>query len=258
MTAPLRLGHIDLSFHAASAAVVQAVLLEHGVAVALSTAPHEAMFQALGRGAVDLMVSAWLPASHGGYIAPMREQVRELTVLYRPYCIWGVPDYVPEELVASVDDLLRPEVLARMERTIQGINPGAGISRFSAAMVDAYGLAEAGYRFRPGSEEDCFGTFEHAVAQRRWLVVPLWSPQFLHHRHRIRALREPRGMLGGTDAATLIVRRAAECRIGDAALRALAGLHLGNAVVTELDHQIRVEGRAPLAVAQAWLGRQRG
>jgi ABC-type proline/glycine betaine transport system substrate-binding protein len=37
-------------------------------------------------------------------------------------------------------------------RLIRGINPGAGISRFSAAMVVEYGLGAAGYEFRTGTE----------------------------------------------------------------------------------------------------------
>lgn len=239
MKPTIRLGHIDLSFHAASAEVVAALLRLHGHEVEIMKAPHERMFELLGRGEVDVMASAWLPASHEKYLAPIRDRVRELTVLYEPYCIWGVPDYVPEDVLASVDDLRKPEVLARMRRTIQGINPGAGISRFSAAMVEAYGLAELGYRFRSGSEEECFGTFERAVAAGEWVIVPLWHPQFLHARHRIRALHEPKGMLGGRDAATLVMRRDAEPRLEAATIRALEGLYLGNDVVTAIDARLQ-------------------
>ncbi|TFW29212.1 glycine betaine ABC transporter substrate-binding protein [Duganella callida] len=235
----IRLGHIDLSFHAASAEVVAALLRLHGHEVQMLKAPHEKMFEMLGRGEVDVMASAWLPASHEKYLAPIRDQVRELTVLYEPYCIWGVPDYVPEEVLASVDDLRKPEVLARMRRAIQGINPGAGISRFSAAMVEAYGLSELGYRFQSGSEEDCFGTYERAVAAGEWAIIPLWHPQFLHARQRIRALHEPKGMLGGQDAATLVMRRDAEPKMDAATVRALEGLYLGNDVVTAIDAQLQ-------------------
>lgn len=231
----IRLGYIDLSFHAASAEVVAALLRLHGHEVQMLRAPHETMFEMLGRDEVDVMASAWLPASHEKYLAPIREQLRELTVLYQPYCIWGVPDYVPAEVLSSVDDLRKPEVLARMRRTIQGINPGAGISRFSAAMVEAYGLSQYGYHFRSGTEEECFGTYERAVMAGDWLVIPLWHPQFLHARHRIRALLEPRGMLGGQDAATLLVRRDAEWKMAPATIRALEELYLGNDVVTAID-----------------------
>lgn len=235
MTDILRVGHIDLGFHDASARVVEQILRDHGHAIARSAAPHEAMFERLGRGEIDMLVSAWLPASHGGYLAPMRDAVEAITVLYEPYCIWGVPAYVPEDQVAAVADLMRPAVLERMTRRIQGINPGAGISRFSARMIDAYGLAQHGYAFHTGSQEECFSTFERAVAEGRWVIVPLWHPQWLHARHAIRALAEPLGLLGGTDKATLIVRKDALPRIAPAALTALRTLHLGNAAVSRLD-----------------------
>lgn len=231
----IRVGHIDLSFHDAASRRVEEVLIAHGHEIERSAAPHERMFDQMRQGMVDVLVSAWLPASHGAYLAPFEHEVSKLTVLYEPFCIWGVPDYVPESEVAEVADLLRPTVLQRMERLIQGINPGAGISRFSQAIVEQYGLDEAGYHFRSGTEEDCFGRFVRAVDEKRWVVLPLWHPQWLHHRYTIRALAEPRGLLGGKDAATLIVRKDAEARIGNAALNDLKTLHLGNAKVSELD-----------------------
>jgi glycine betaine/proline transport system substrate-binding protein len=71
------------------------------------------------------------------------------------------------------------------------------------------------------------------------VVIPLWHPQWLHHRYRIRALDEPKGLLGGRDQATLIVRLDAEALIGEDALAELAALHLGNARVSELDDVMR-------------------
>jgi glycine betaine/proline transport system substrate-binding protein len=239
MSEPIRVGHIDLSFHDASALAVERVLQDHGLEVARSAAPHEEMFRRMGRSEVDVLVSAWLPASHGAYLAPFEDDVVKLTVLYEPYCIWGVPDYVPEEAVGEIADLLQEPALARMERLVQGINPGAGISRFSRSIIEEYDLAQAGYEFRTGTEADCFGRYMKAVEEHRWVVVPLWHPQWLHARYRIRALREPKGLLGGQDRATLLVRKDALPKIGGAALTELGRLHLGNAHVSELDNDLQ-------------------
>ncbi|OON64510.1 glycine/betaine ABC transporter substrate-binding protein [Massilia sp. KIM] len=256
MKAPITLGYIDLSFHAASAAVVREILEEHGHAVTLRAAPHEAMFRLLEADAVDLVSSAWLPASHGAYLAPSLDKLEKLGALYEPYCIWGVPDYVPADVVASVDDLKKPEALARMDRRIAGINPGAGISRFSQAMIQGYGLDAHAYRFEAGDEASCFDNFRRAVDEGRWLVLPLWHPQFLHQDYRIRALEEPKGMLGGRDAATLVARKAILPSIAPRALERLRGLYLGNAAVSGLEHAIRVRGLAPQTVAREWLARK--
>ncbi|KAJ8138943.1 hypothetical protein OY671_007845, partial [Metschnikowia pulcherrima] len=122
---------------------------------------------------------------------------------------------------------------------IQGINPGAGISRFSKAIVEQYGLSAVGYHFETGTEADCFGRFEQAIAAGTWVVIPLWHPQFLHHRHRIRALDEPKGLLGGVDQATSIIRRDAEESIGSECLAALGRFRLGNARVSALDDALQ-------------------
>ncbi|WP_323144382.1 glycine betaine ABC transporter substrate-binding protein [Massilia phyllosphaerae] len=251
--ATLRLGYIDLSFHAASASVVQAILERHGHEVELSAAPHEAMFQRLQAGEVDIVASAWLPTSHGEYLAPLQKKVEKLAVLYEPYCIWGVPDYIPQDVLASVEDLKKPEVLANIDKFIDGINAGAGISRFSSAMIDAYGLDRYGYRFYAGSEASSFTKFKRAVANKRWLVIPLWHPQYLHHDYRIRALEEPKGLLGGTDQATLVARKGVLPKIAPSALAELRILHLGNAVLTDLEHATQVEGITPLQAATRWL-----
>jgi glycine betaine/proline transport system substrate-binding protein len=118
-----------------------------------------------------------LPASHGVYLEPFAAETQTLGVLCEPYCIWGVPDYVPAGAVDQATDLLRPEVLARMERRIQGINPGAGISRFSRAIVERYRLGNVSYHFEHGSEADCFGAFERVVSAGLWVVIPLCHPQ---------------------------------------------------------------------------------
>lgn len=234
----IRVGHIALSFHDAAAEQVELVLRSHGHDIERHAAPHQAMFAALGRGEIDVLVAAWLPWSHGPYLAPIEDQVRKVAVLYEPYPIWGVPDYVPAE-VASIPDLLAPLALERMERLIQGMAPGAGISEMSPRAVTTYGLAAAGYHFENGTEDDCIGRFVDAVAERRWVVMPFWHPQALHKRFRIRRLQDPALVLGATDNATVLVRRDAEPLIGEAALADVARLYLGNPLVSDLDAALR-------------------
>ncbi|UXH77251.1 glycine betaine ABC transporter substrate-binding protein [Roseateles amylovorans] len=253
--APLRIGVIDLSFHAASSGVVAALLRRDGIPFEFRHAPHEALFGLLANDEIDLAISAWLPGSHGAYIQPFEDQLVKLGVLYQPYAIWGVPDEVPVQEVEAVADLLKPAVVARMRKTIQGIGPGAGISRFSREIMDAYRLGEVGYEFRNGSLQDCVGAFESAVQAQQWVVVPLWHPQFLHNRHRIRALREPLGLLRGQDEATLVLRRSALSRVPARTLNWMRRISLGNAVVAALDDQISRGGLTPEGAAADWMAR---
>jgi glycine betaine/proline transport system substrate-binding protein len=251
----LRLGVTDLSFHRATAAVVTQVLQRMGFHVQRRYALHEDNFAQLGAGGIDMLASAWLPHSHGVYLAQVQQQVavRELGVHYRPYALWGVPEYVPEAEIASIEDLLKPAVRARMHPSIQGIGPGAGITRFSLKVMQRYGLQEAGYRFRTGSEADCVAAFERLVVAGEWGVVPLWQPHFLHHRYRIRELKDPEGLLGGEDRAVLLVREDRMGLLTAEQVQVLANLRLSNAIVAELDYAINRLNKTADQAASDWL-----
>jgi glycine betaine/proline transport system substrate-binding protein len=152
-----------------------------------------------------------------------------------------------------VADLRRPGVAAQMNKRIQGIGPGAGISRFSREIARAYELDQLGYEFHNGSLQECVAAYEAAVARKEWVVVPLWRPQFLHKSHSIRELEEPRGLLRGNDQATLLLRKDASALVPPSALAILETLALGNDAVAALDHAVSVEKVAPLEAARRWL-----
>ncbi|PZW77413.1 glycine betaine/proline transport system substrate-binding protein [Pseudomonas sp. 2848] len=250
----VRLGVTDLSFHHATAAVVALVLQRMGFVVKRSSAPHERNFERLREGAIDMLASAWIPSSHGLYKAQVEEQVatRELGLHYTPYALWGVPDYVPESMVASVEDLLDPSVSARMHKQIQGIGAGAGITRFSLKMMVDYDLVSAGYSFRTGTQEQCVAAYEQLVREGKWGIVPLWHPQFLHHSYRIRELKDPKGLLGSVDRAVLLARDDRLSGFSAAQLQVLDNIRLDNTIVAELDHAINRCGASPDEAARAW------
>jgi glycine betaine/proline transport system substrate-binding protein len=247
-------GNIALSFHAAAAGVVKATLERWGHATAECEAPHEEMFAMLGRGEVDMLVTAWLPASHGRYFDPLEHDLLKLGLLYRPYCIWGVPDYVSPSRVGGIEDLARPEIAKSFLKRVQGIGEGAGISRFSRAILREYALDVRGFHFENGTLADCANAFEDAVAKGENCVVPLWHPQFLHHKHKIRALRDPKGLLGGVDDAFLVIRKEAAARLDESEIYALHSLTIGNAALAGMDHAINREGKSARQAAEEWLG----
>jgi len=252
----VRLGVTDLSFHRVTAALIAALLTHMGFTVERRYAPHAENFERLRDDQIDLIASAWIPFSHGEYKRRVEEVVptRQLGLHYEPYALWGVPDYIPATDVSEVADLLKPAVQARMRKRIQGIGPGAGITRFSLKMMEEYGLTAAGYEFLTGSQEACIGAFESAVKEQEWAVVPLWWPQFLHHRHRIRELKDPKGLLGGVDRAVLLAR---EDRLQQlftpAQVAVLDRVRLSNQIVSALDYAVNREGKNYDEAAAEWL-----
>lgn len=255
MSEKIRIGVTDLSFHHLTASLVATILKGMEFDVERVYSPHEENFKKLKAGEVDLLASAWLPSSHGGYKADTEEVVSliELGLHYEPYALWGVPDYVPVEDVAEISDLLKPEVIEKMKPTIQGINPGAGITRFSIKMMDEYGLNNAGYQFYPGSEEDCFSAFEQAVKNKEWVIVPLWKPQFLHYKYNIRGIKEPKGLLGIVDRAVLLLREDKKNLFTKEQIQSLDSLRFSNAIIAELDYKVSREGAILDEVTKEWL-----
>lgn len=251
----LTVGNISLSFHRAAAAVTRRILEDAGHEVRTIEAPHQQLFALQASGEIDVLVSAWLPSSHGEYLAAYRDDVHVLDPHYEPYCIWAVPPYVPADAVSEVADLARPDVVTRMTKVIDGINPGAGISRFSAAMVKEYGLDRHGYTFQPGTEHSFVNRVERGIAEREWFVIPIWRPQYLNLLHGLRPISEPKGLLGGVDAASPIITDRAMGITAPEALERLRNLHLGNEGVEAIDKLINVDGLTPLDAADRHLRR---
>ena len=255
MSQKITIGVTDLSFHHVAASLVTHFLTDMGFEVDRVYAPHENNFQRLKTSETDMLISAWLPSSHGGYMADV-ETVRpviELGLHYEPYALWGVPDYVPAEDVSEVNDLLKPSVVEKMKSQIQGINPGAGITRFSIKMMDEYGLSKAGYTFSPGTEEECFSAFEEAVEKKQWIVVPLWKPQFLHYKYKIREIQEPKGLLGIVDKAVLLLPEDKKSLFTEKQLETLDSLRFSNEIIAELDYKICRENQPIDQVTREWL-----
>ncbi|MDG3088565.1 glycine betaine ABC transporter substrate-binding protein [Vibrio hannami] len=255
MAKKITIGVTDLSFHHTTASLVANVLTDMGFEVEQVFSPHQENFKKLKSGEVDMLSSAWLPSSHGIYKADVEEKVSliELGLHYEPYAHWGVPGYVPEDEVSEVADLVKPEVADKMISKIQGINSGAGITRFSIKMMEEYGLSDAGYEFFTGTEDDCFNAFENAVANEEWVIVPLWKPQFLHYRYDIREIKEPKGLLGIVDRAVLLLREDKKDLFTDEQVRKLDSLRFSNDIIAELDYKVCREGQARGDVTRDWL-----
>ncbi|KAL1914512.1 uncharacterized protein VTP21DRAFT_8226 [Calcarisporiella thermophila] len=246
-------GRIALSFHLVSGEVVKNVLQQLGYDVEVQTASHEEMFERQRSGDIDILIG-WLEGSHGKYLDAYRNESIVLPgPVYQPYCIWGVPEYVPEEAVQSVSDLLKPEVAEKMAKCIQGINPGAGISRFSQEIIKDYGLDHLGYFFQPGTEEQCFGALENAYLTKQWLVIPLWHPQFLHQTYKIRPLKEHKRLLRGVDQAQIIIHKSAAHKFSQKAIDVLSRIQISNQGVTYMDYLYNRKGLSVPQAAQKWI-----
>lgn len=248
------LGAINISFHGVVGAVVQEVLEKLGHSVEVVNAPHDQMFQRLGAGEADLLAAAWMPGTHSHLFNPIQDRLERIATVYRNARLyWAVPAYVPQSAVASVEDLLKAEVAAKMDKTIRSIGPSAGLSVRSLKMVPEYDLDRAGYQVVPGDTAEWVRNFREAYQAQRWLVMPLWQPHFLNRTHQVRILADPRQVMGSADDAVLVASRAFVARIAPRTAAALRRIDIGLDGVTEMDLAVNVNGRSVRQAAQDWL-----
>lgn len=250
----IRLGQIGLSFYAVVGSIVQEVLEQQGYTVEVTTGNHGEIFPKLGAGEVDILAAAWLPDGH----APLYEKVKDVTFvigdLYSDARLyWAVPDYVPAASVRSIEDLKKPDVAARMDKEIRGIGATSGLMVGASKIREAYGLGAVGYAVIPGDAKDWIANFRQAVGERRWMVMPLWQPQWINAAYNVRALEEPKGIYGKGDTAVLLGHETAKSKLTPHTLERLANLNLSVEAVTQMDLWVNVDSLTPRDAAKKWL-----
>jgi len=248
------IGHVNLSFYEATAAVFQNVLERSGYNVAMKKGPHSVMYPLLSEGEFDLFVAAWLPNTHQQYWEEYSKDLTLVTPLYSDAKLfWAVPEYVPESAVKSVADLAKPEVAAKMEKTIRGPGADSGLMMRSKKLMEHYGLSKAGYELSPGKAKDWIDAFNANIEAKNWFVMPLWQPQYLNKVADLRILEEPENILGEADTAWLVAHKSANAKIPRHIFDILKRMEFTVKWITELDYLVNVEGFSPREAARIWM-----
>jgi glycine betaine/proline transport system substrate-binding protein len=162
-------------------------------------------YQGLATGSIDIMLMSWQPGTHEDYINKVGPDVVNLGLLYTHARLgWVVPNYMPESEVSSIADLAKPEVRDRLDGTITGIDPGAGLTRLSKKAIDEYGLD---YELQISSGAGMTAALDRAIRRNEWIVVTGWSPHWKFGAYDLRYLDDPRGVLGSFERVHAVARK---------------------------------------------------
>lgn len=163
-------------------------------------------YQGVAEGDIDLMMMAWLPQTHADYWERVGQDVINLGILYGHAKLgWAVPTYVPEDVLGSIEDLKKDEVKEKLDGTITGIDPGAGLSRLSKKTVEEYGLEDYHVQFSSGA--GMAAALDRAIKRDEWIVVTLWNPHWAFGAYDLRYLEDPKGTLGQAERIHVIARK---------------------------------------------------
>lgn len=164
------------------------------------------LYQGVARGDLDTMMMAWLPQTHADYYAKVKDKVETLGTVYDGAKLgWVVPDYIPADQIGSIEDLKKEDVQKKLSGTIQGIDPGAGLTRLSEKAVKDYGLD--GYKLQISSEAGMLTTVDRAMRGEKWFVATAWSPHWMFGKHKLRYLDDPKKSLGEAEHVDILARK---------------------------------------------------
>ena len=167
-------------------------------------------YPSVARGDLDLMLMAWLPGTHRDYWGKVRDQVLDLGPMYSGRLGWIVPDYVPREVISSINQLQNPQLAARFGGRVQGIDPGSGLNQASLKALKQYGLTSM--ELVASSSAAMAAVLAQAIEEQRWLIATSWTPHWMFARFKLRFLSDPKGSFGGTERIHAVARQGLDQR----------------------------------------------
>lgn len=196
----VKIAYVEWDCAAASTNLVKAVLQEKmGYDVEIIPVAAAAMWQAVGTGDVDGMVTAWLPVTHADYLKKVEDKVENLGPIVGGAKLgWAVPSYVKAESIADLN-----KYADKFDNKIIGIDPGAGLMRLSEQAVKDYGLK---LELMEGSGATMTAALDTAIKNNEWVVVTAWSPHWMFGKWDLKYLDDPKGVLGGEEHIDTVVR----------------------------------------------------
>ena len=171
------------------------------------------VYTGVARGDLDIGLEAWLPLTHEAYWDKFSTEIIFLPMYEDARLGWAIPDYIPEDVLSSVEDMGKSEVKKNLKNQIVGIDPGSGLMQHSELMIQEYPSLK-GYTLIPGSDAMMMGALKRAIQRNEWIVVTNWNPHISFAAFSkeqggpgLRYLDEPKKILGGEEFVGVIVGR---------------------------------------------------
>jgi glycine betaine/proline transport system substrate-binding protein len=161
-------------------------------------------YQGVAQGDIDVMLMSWLPTTHANYWDKRQKDVVSLGILYDHARLgWVVPTYMD---VSSISDLKSEGMADKLDGTITGIDPGAGLTQASEKTIKEYGLGDM-YNLQTSSGAGMTAALKRAVRNEEPIVVTGWSPHWKFGAYDLKYLKDPKGTLGGLERIHAVARK---------------------------------------------------
>lgn len=150
------------------------------------------MWQGVATGKLDMMVSAWLPVTHGEYWEKNKDKVVDYGPNYSGARIGLiVPEYVTAKSIADL------KADPGYNHKIVGIDAGAGVMIAADKAIKDYDLT--GYKLQASSSAAMTAELARAYTKQQPIVVTGWAPHWLFAKWKMRFLDDPKGDFGAAE-----------------------------------------------------------
>ncbi|MFD7300394.1 ABC transporter permease/substrate binding protein [Streptomyces pharetrae] len=200
----ITIGYIPWDEGIASTYLWKEILEQRGFDVTTTQYAAGPLYTGLATGQVDFQTDAWLPTTHAEYWKKYGDQLDDLGKWYGPTSLeLTVPAYMKD--VNSLDDLKKHA--GEFGGKIVGIEPSAGMmGLLKSKVMKEYGL-EGAYDVVDGSTPAMLAELKRAYAQKKPVVVTLWSPHWAYSDYDLKKLADPRGAWGAGDGVHTLSRK---------------------------------------------------
>lgn len=166
-------------------------------------------YPAIANGDLDIMLMAWLPATHADYVKTYGNDLVDYGALYTDAKVGlAVPGYVCQAGVRSIPDLARSA--ERFGNVIEGIGPDAGISGMTRRSLTpgGYDLEAAGFRIDYTSDDRMHRRVDQAIQANDWIVFTAWQPHWIFGKHPdLCFLDDPKRVYGAAESVHAVARK---------------------------------------------------
>lgn len=155
------------------------------------------MWQGVATGKLDMMLSAWLPVTHGEYLAKNKDNVVNYGSNFKDAKIGLiVPEYVKAN---SIEDLKTDD---SFKKKITGIDAGSGVMIKTDEAIKAYGLD--GYKLQASSGAGMIAELTRAYGKEQSIAVTGWVPHWMFAKWKLKFLEDPKGVYGAAETVDSI------------------------------------------------------
>ncbi len=195
----ISLGYVQWDSEVASTTVLGQALKAHGYNVTLTPLDNSVLWQSVANKQVDASLSAWLPNTHGALLKKYQDKLTVVgTNLTGVKTGLVVPDYMSVKSISDLTD--------QANKTITGIEPGAGIMATTADMMKVYPNLKD-WNLQVSSSGAMVSALDKAYRNKEDIVLTGWSPHLMFSKYKLKYLEDPQKAMGEKEAIKTIARK---------------------------------------------------